>query len=396
MLARLTAYLRAFARRRQIDAEADDEMRFHLEHEIEANIGRGMSPTEAKRVALRDLGGVTQTREAVREIRTMWLDSVWYDARLALRSLRRTPAFTAVALLTLALGIGANTAIFSIVNGVLLHPLNYPRPAQLMYLTTNGSPQFPVGVAEYLEFQQFNRSFAEVGAFRTGEANLMAGERALRVRSAIVDSHLLNALGVQPAQGRLFTREDSLVSAPALPGGGAITAPVALISDELWRSAYGAQPIVGHSVDVDGRRLLVVGVLARGADLMDNHTEIWLPLGFTDAERQARNNHNLTLIGRLKDDVTPASAQTELDALIQTWSERTGITPGDGHAGHVFQPLAKGPGGHILQMTPLDGPNPRPRRTIDLGAAGGGGAGPADRVCQRGQSAAGARRNTAA
>src|SRR6185436_14366319 len=234
------------------------------------------------------------------------------------------------------------------------HPLAYPRPSQLMYLTTTGGrSQFPVGVAEYLEFQQFNRSFAEVGAFRTGEANLMAGERALRVRSAIVDSHLLNALGVRPAQGRLFTEEDSVVSAPALPGGGAVTAAVALISDELWRSAYGAQPIVGHSVEVDGRRLLVVGVLARGADLMDNHTELWLPLGFTDAERQSRNNHNLTLIGRLKDDVTPASAQTELDALIQTWSERSGITPGDGHAGHVIQPLEKGAGGHILQMTPL-------------------------------------------
>src|SRR4026208_2462460 len=290
MLARLIAYLRAFARRRRIDAEADDELRFHLEQQIEANVGLGMSPIEAKRVALRDLGGVAQPREAVRDVRTRWRDSVWYDARLAHRSLRRTPAFTAVALLTLGLGIGANTAIFSIVNGVLLHPLNYPRPAQLMYLTTNGPPQFPVGVAEYLEFQQFNRSFAEVGAFRTGEANLMAGERALRVRSAIVDSHLLNALGGQPAHGRLFTSEDSLVSAPALPGGGAITAAVALISDELWRSAFGAQPIVGHSVEVDGRRLLVVGVLAGGADLMDNHTEIWLPLGFTDAERQARNN----------------------------------------------------------------------------------------------------------
>ena len=354
MLARLTAYLRAFARRRRDRCRSRRrDCSFTWNSKIETNIGRGMSPVEARRVALRDLGGLTQTREAVREIRTTWLDSVWYDARHAVRSLRRRPVFTAVALLTLALGIGANTAIFSIVNGVLLQPLDYPRPAQLMYLTTNGPSAVPGRVAEYLEFQQFNRSFAEVGAFRTGEANLMAGDRALRVRSAIVDSHLLNALGVQPAQGRLFTREDSVVSAPALPGGGAVTVPVALISYELWRSAFGAQPIVGHSVDVDGRRLQVVGVLARGADLMDNHTEIWLPLGFTDAERQARNNHNLTLIGRLKEDVTPASAQTELNALIETWSARTGITPGDGHAGHVFQPLAKGSGGHILQMTPL-------------------------------------------
>jgi predicted permease len=353
MLARLTAYLRGLARRREIDAEAEDELRFHLEHQIEAYVARGMSQVEAKRVALRELGGMTQTREAVREVRTMWLDSVWYDTRHAVRSLRRSPVFTAVALLTVALGIGANTAIFSIVNGVLLRPLAYARPAQLMYLTTGSSSQpFPVSVAEYLEFQQFNRSFADVGAFRTGEVNLMAGERALRVRSAVVDSHLLNVLRVDPAQGRLFGSDDSRVSAPALPGGAsAVTQPVALISYELWQSAYGAQSIVGQSVDVDGRRLQVVGVLARGADLMDTHTEIWLPLGFTDNERQARNNHNLTLIGRLKEDVTATAAQNELNALTDTWSARTGITPGAGHAGHVFLPAAKG--GEMLRMTPL-------------------------------------------
>jgi predicted permease len=345
--------LRAFSRRRQIDVEADEELRFHLEQQIEAYVTRGMSPVEAKRIALRDLGGITQTREAVREVRTTWVDSVWYDTRHAVRSLRRSPVFAAVALVTVALGIGANTAIFSIVNGVLLRPLAYARPAQLMYLTTGSSSQpFPVSVAEYFEFKQFNRSFADVGAFRTGEVNLMAGERALRVRSAVVDSHLLNVLRVEPAQGRLFGSDDSLVSAPALPGGAsAVTQPVALISYELWQSAYGAQSIVGHSVDVDGRRLQVVGVLARGADLMDTHTEIWLPLGFTDNERQARNNHNLTLIGRLKEDVTATSARNELNALADTWSARTGITPGGGHAGHVFQPAAKG--GEMLRMTPL-------------------------------------------
>jgi predicted permease len=352
MLGGLTAYLRGFARRRQIEAEAAEELQFHLDQEIAANVARGMSSTEAKQAALRAFGGVTQTQEAVREIRTMWLDSVWYDTRHAVRSLRRSPVFTAVALVTLALGIGANTAIFSIVNGVLLRPLAYTHPAQLMYLTTGSSSQpFPVSVAEYLEFQQFNRSFADVGAFRTGEVNLMAGERALRVRSAMVDSHLLNVLRVEAAQGRLFGRDDSLVSAPAQPGASAVTQAVALISYELWQSAYGAQSILGHTVDVDGRRLQVVGVLGRGVDLMDTRTGIWLPLGFTDAERLARNSHNLTLIGRLKEDVTAMSARNELNALAETWSARTGITPGAGHAGHVFQPAAKG--GEMLRMTPL-------------------------------------------
>src|SRR5688572_28404538 len=121
------------------------------------------------------------------------------DVIRAARSLRRTPGFTAVALLTLALGIGANTAIFSVVNGVLLKPLAYPTPGQLMYLTTRfpafGFDQFWVSPPEYMEFREINRSFAAVGAYTTGEVNLTAGERPLRARSAAVDEHLLAALG---------------------------------------------------------------------------------------------------------------------------------------------------------------------------------------------------------
>src|SRR5207244_9029415 len=133
---------------------------------IEANPERGMSAAEARRVALRELRGLTQTREAVREVRTTWLDAACYDTRLALRSLRRSPVFTAVALLTLAIGIGANTAILSIVNGVLLRPLAYPHPEQLMYLDAPGpaAPGSPVSVPEYLDFQRFNQSFTAVGA----------------------------------------------------------------------------------------------------------------------------------------------------------------------------------------------------------------------------------------
>ena len=132
----------------------------------------------------------------------MSFDNLRQDIRLAIRGLLRAPAFAAVTILTLALGIGANTAIFSIVNGVILRPLGYPRPEQLMYLTTQfpafGFDQFWVSPPEYFEFRELNQSFAAVGAYTTGEANLTAGDRPLRVRAASVDEHLFAALGIQP------------------------------------------------------------------------------------------------------------------------------------------------------------------------------------------------------
>jgi putative ABC transport system permease protein len=149
------------------------------------------------------------------------LEDLSRDIRYAVRSLARAPVLCAVAILTLALATGANTAIFSLARGVLLRPLPYPAPSRLMYLTTRfpalGFPQFWVSVAEYLEFQEFNRSFADVGAFRTGESNLVSGDRPLRVRAATVDTHLLQTLGLRAAQGRLFdARETGMVDAPPI------------------------------------------------------------------------------------------------------------------------------------------------------------------------------------
>src|SRR6476620_7702727 len=138
----------------------------------------------------------------------MAVDQIRQDLRHALRSLLRTPAFSIVTVLTLALGIGANTAIFSIVNGVILRPLGYPKPEQLMYLTTRfpafGFMQFWVSPPEYFEFREMNHSFSAVGAYTTGEVNLTAGDRPLSVRSASVDAELFEALGIQPVYGRLF------------------------------------------------------------------------------------------------------------------------------------------------------------------------------------------------
>ncbi|HEX4347568.1 MAG TPA: ABC transporter permease [Vicinamibacterales bacterium] len=290
----------------------------------------------------------------------MWFDDLTRDIRHGVRGLIRTPGFTAVALLTLALGIGANTAIFSIVNSVVLRPLPYPKPDQLVYLTTQfplqGFVHFWVSPPEYLEFREFNRSFADVGAYTTSEANVMAGDRPLRVHSALVDEHLLNALGVSTVEGRLFSAgETDVTGPPPAPGQPSQPSPaVAILSYELWRSSFGAQPIVGKTIDIDDRRHIVVGVMAPGADVMDNRTQVWLPLGLNPANRLNRGNHYLFLIGRMKDGVAFASAKRELDGLIGTWASRTGLPP----TGHVFAPLVPNANGamagHILQMAPLE------------------------------------------
>jgi predicted permease len=287
----------------------------------------------------------------------MTFDNLRQDLRLAIRGLLRAPAFAAVTILTLALGIGANTAIFSIVNGVILRPLGYPKPEQLMYLTTQfpafGFDQFWVSPPEYFEFRELNQSFAAVGAYSTGEVNLTAGDRPLRVRSASVDHELLTALGVQPLAGRLFAKGETDLVPPPNPTGPIPLPPFCILSYELWQSAFGGQNnIIGQLVEINGLRREVIGIMPRGADVMDNRTEIWMPIGLNPANRQNRGSHFLYLVGRLKDGVTPDAAKTELTSLIKNWGERTG------QKNHIFAPppqdaaakLANPGAGHILQM----------------------------------------------
>ena len=288
----------------------------------------------------------------------MSFDNLRQDLRLAVRGLLRAPAFAAVTILTLALGIGANTAIFSIVNGVILRPLGYPKPEQLMYLTTQftalGFDQFWVSPPEYFEFREINQSFQSVGAYTTGEVNLTAGDRPLRVRSASVDHELLTALGIQPIAGRLFAKGETDVVPPPNPTGPVPLPPICILSYDLWRTAFGGQSnVIGQMVEINGLRREVIGIMPPGADVMDNRTEIWMPIGLNPNNRQNRGSHFLYLIGRLKDGVTPEMASSELTSLIASWGERTG------QKNHIFQPLPKNAeerktnGGHILQMSPV-------------------------------------------
>ena len=334
------------------DAELEREIRSHLEMAAEHARRRGLDHADASRTARIEAGGLSQAMDALRDQRNLpWLDDLAHDVRHGLRTLRRTPVFTAIALLTLALGIGANAAIFSIVNGVILRPLGYPEPERLMYLTTEfpalGLSGNPLSVQEYLEFRQSNQSFAAVGAYRTmggayttGEVNLTAGNRPLRVRSISVDAHLLETLGVQPAQGRFFSKAET-----DRPGGLAL--PIAVLSYELWQRVFGGQPLVGQTVIVEGRPHEILGIMPSGIDVMDNHTAIWLPLGLPAAIRQNRAFHILHVIGRLKHGVTAQAARTELNAFLGNWGERTGSS------GHVPTSRPSLAADHTLRMEPL-------------------------------------------
>jgi predicted permease len=344
----------ALLRARRMDRDIDDEIASHLAEATDEYIRQGLSPDDARMAALRSFGGVTQTKEVYREVRSFTLlEDLRWDLRHALRRLRRAPASTAVALLTLALGIGANTAIFSIVNGVLLRPLDYPRPEQLMHLTTQfpalGSTRVALSPPEYFELRELNRSFSNVGAYRTREVNLTEGDSPRRLRAAFVDSRLLDVLGVPPEHGRVFTvSETDIPGPPPAPGQGpALYTPVAILSHELWQTAFGGRPVIGGKVEIDGRRHEIVGVMPAGLDLADNRTQIWLPLRQNPANRLNRAFHIFYAIGRLKNGVTARMAEADLNDLMSNWGERVGVSSSD----HVFRLTPPGP--HLLQMKPL-------------------------------------------
>jgi putative ABC transport system permease protein len=244
------------------------------------------------------------------------------DIRQAVRNLLRTPAFTLVAVITLALGIGANAAIFSVVNGVVLRPLGYPEPDRLVYITSQfpslGFDQFWVSPPEYLELSERQHSFEAIGAYNTGQDNVAASDRPRRVVAANVTASLFDVLGVKPARGRAIQPGDMLTG----------SAPVVVLSHELWMSAFGGDgAIVGRPIEVDGGRPTVVGIMPPGFDIGDDRVELFEPLTLDGNVRQGRSNHFLYLVGRLRTGSTMTAARADLETLLAQWRQ---VTP-EGH-----------------------------------------------------------------
>jgi predicted permease len=312
------------------EQDLDAELQSHLDMAARDRVAAGADPETAQRGARREFGNVGQVKEVTR---SMWRHARWErirrDLRYALRMLARTPGLTAVGVLTLALGIGANTAIFSVVSGVLLKPLAFPHPEQLVFITsqfpTLGFDQFPMDIAEFVELRERNKSFQDVGAYAIGAANIGGADRPSRVTSATASASLFSTLAVKPVQGRGFVAEETLPNA----------SPVTVLSWELWQTTFGGRPVVGQKIDVDGVSTMVVGVMPAGFDVHDQGVRIWRPLRVDRANlAQYRGGHGMLLIGRLKQNVTLVQARGELELMLRQWLTLDGGTsnPGFGAA----------------------------------------------------------------
>ena len=303
---------RLFSRRR-LYGELSDEIREHLEEKIEELLAGGMSKEEAMHAARREFGNVTLAEEDGREAwRWPRAENMIEDIRYGLRVLRKSPGFTTVAVLTLALGIGANTAIFSVVNAVLFRPLPFRDPGRLMVVwhtppqkSFPGVAKFVVSPANYLDWRDQNHVFEQMSAVGFGNFNLTGMGQPESVEGRAVSADFFSVLGVQPVLGRGFLGEEDQ------PGHG----NVVVISHEFWQTHFaGSKDVLGRQVKLDDKGYEVVGVTPAKFDF-PFQAKLWVPLAWTEKERAVRGNHGYIVIGRLKPEIDTKKAQSEMDTI---------------------------------------------------------------------------------
>jgi putative ABC transport system permease protein len=298
-----------FLRRAQWDEERERELQTYLEIETDENIARGMTPEEACYAARRKLGNPTQIREEIYRMNSLtFIESLWQDVRCGLRMLGKNAGFAVVAILTLALGIGANTAIFSVIHAVLLNPLPYNDPDRIVLVVesnpSRGFPQFAVSPPNYVDWKKESTAFENMASIARGDFNYTGGAEPERLSGARVSASFFAVMGATPAIGRTFLPEDDVLG----------KASVVVLSYGLWARHFGNDPqVVGKSLTLDGQSYRVVGVMQNGFQF-PRGVDLWLPSEF-DADALspgARGAHYLRVMARLKPDVSIDKAQAEM------------------------------------------------------------------------------------
>jgi predicted permease len=305
---KLRCFLRNLFFSDQADADLDREVRSHLEMLTEENFRAGMSLQESQRSAHIELGGVEQTKEKCRDMRRAnWIQDLSQDVRYGLRLLAKSPGFATLAVLTLALGIGANTAIFSVVDSILLRPASYAKPAELVNINEVGS-QTAVGAinevspGDFIEWQRQASAFQGMAAYQQWEFHALTGSgEPDEVWAVPVTTNLFSVLGVNALRGRVFAENET---------------QTVVLSYRYWQQHFLSDPnIIGKALALDGRVYTVVGVAPADFEFPRANTQLWLPLTFTATESIDHEDRRLGVIARLKSGVTLGQAQALMDTV---------------------------------------------------------------------------------
>jgi putative ABC transport system permease protein len=309
LLAKARSFLRNLFSSRRVDVDLDQEVHSHLEMLIEENIRAGMPPKGAQRAARIELGGIEQVKEQVREKRIgNWLRSVISDCGYGFRQLRKNPTFTAVAVVTLALGIGATTAIFSVVYGVLLRPLPYADSNRIMAIFEVNSEGRPARVADpnFDDFRDQSRSFQAIAKYADDVVSVSGASQPTRTMVAAVSPGFLKVFEIQPILGRDFTAGDSKKGARA----------TVLVSYGYWKQHLGSTQDLSEShLKIDGAVFSVIGVLPAEFQF-PTRVDLWLPADL-GGENPSRTSHNYSVVGRLRDGVTAEQANQDISAIAR-------------------------------------------------------------------------------
>ncbi len=301
-----------FTRRNQdFNRELDSELRHHIESLVQENLARGMSLEAARREALLDFGGPEQLKEELRDIhRLPLLETTFTNLRFAFRLIRKSPAFSAVVILTLALGIGANSAVFSAINAILLRPLPFPHSERLMVLRqfdrTSKAPSSPVAPTRLEDWNRLNRSFQAISGYYTEDVSDLSGPTPEKVTEAMVASRFFQVWGVSPALGRDFTASEEHFGGPV----------AVIISHRLWLHQFNADPnAIGKRIRLEKSSALVIGVMPADFRFPDHDVDIWQPSPSDAPFAQLRNETWYRVFGRLMPGVTIAQARSNLSTV---------------------------------------------------------------------------------
>ncbi|MPY89196.1 MAG: FtsX-like permease family protein [Luteitalea sp.] len=319
-------WIRSLGRRNELESGLDEEIRFHIDRQSEKNLRAGMAPDEARRQALIKFGAMEGLKESTRDqFRPALVEDSLRDLRHGVRALRRAPGFTIVSSLMLALGIGATTAVFSVVNGVLIKPLPYPNAESLVSLEhtapgVNANVPGDVGMSAALlyTYRDENRTFAELGVWSSGTESVTGVAEPEEVDSLYVSHGTLRALGVQPMMGRWFSHEDHTPGSPE----------TVMLTYGYWQRRHGGNPsVIGRRVTVDSRPRTVIGVMPEGFRFLNAAPDLIVPFRF---ERDDLNlgQFNYQGFARLEPDVTLARANADVGRMIPIWLNTWPSFPG--------------------------------------------------------------------